>query len=51
MLWSLGGVAISGPLAGQRLTPVLHANHFWVAWAVFKPETVIRDRPESLSAG
>ena len=51
MLWSLGGVAISGPLAGQRLTPVLHANHFWFAWAVFKPETVIRDRPESLSAG
>ena len=40
-LWSLGGVAISGPLAGQRLTPVLHANHFWFAWAVFKPETVI----------
>ena len=43
-LWSLGGVAISGPLEGQRLTPVLHANHFWFAWAVFKPETVIRDQ-------
>ena len=40
--WKTSGEAIAGPLVGQRLTPVLHANHFWFAWAVFKPETVIR---------
>ncbi|HEY85741.1 MAG TPA: DUF3179 domain-containing protein, partial [Chloroflexi bacterium] len=28
-----------GELAGQKLTPVLHANHFWFAWAAFAPET------------
>lgn len=41
--WSLLGVAESGPLEGKRLEPVLHANHFWFAWAVFEPDTEIRD--------
>ena len=34
--------ALAGRGRVQRLTPVLNANHFWFAWAVFKPKTVIR---------
>jgi hypothetical protein len=37
--WDILGRATAGPLAGQRLHPLLSANHFWFAWAVFKPET------------
>ncbi len=40
-VWNIVGEAVSGPLSGTRLTPVVHANHFWFAWAAFKPETVI----------
>jgi len=39
--WTLLGEAVKGPLAGKRLTPVTHGNHFWFAWAAFKPETRI----------
>ena len=37
--WNVLGRAVDGPLAGQALTPIVHANHFWFAWAAFKPET------------
>ncbi len=40
-LWNLLGQAISGPLAGQSLTPIAHGNHFWFAWAAFAPEVEI----------
>ena len=40
-VWDILGRAIEGPLAGERLTPVLHGNHFWFAWAVFKPDTIV----------
>jgi hypothetical protein len=39
--WNVLGVATAGPLAGKRLTPVVHGNHFWFSWAVFKPKTRI----------
>ena len=39
--WNLLGQAIDGPLAGERLTPVVHGTHFWFAWAVFKPHTTV----------
>jgi hypothetical protein len=39
--WSLSGDAIRGPLLGRRLDPIPHGNHFWFAWAVFKPETKV----------
>lgn len=39
--WNVLGQALDGPLAGARLTPVVHGNHFWFAWAAFKPETRI----------
>ena len=37
--WDITGRATAGPLLGRRLAPVVHGNHFWFAWAVFKPET------------
>ena len=40
-VWNILGRAVEGPLAGERLTPVLHGNHFWFAWAVFKPDTIV----------
>ena len=49
--WNSSGEGVAGPLAGQRLIPILHANHFWFAWAVFKPETVIRDDIGDLMLG
>ena len=39
--WSLLGKAVGGPLEGERLEPVVHANNFWFSWAVFKPNTII----------
>ena len=39
--WNILGQATAGPLAGQRLTPVVHGAHFWFAWAAFRPETTI----------
>ena len=40
-VWNVLGHATAGPLAGARLEPVISANHFWFAWAVFQPETHI----------
>lgn len=37
--WNILGEAVSGPLRGQQLTPVVNINHFWFSWAAFKPET------------
>ena len=39
--WNVLGRAIDGELAGAQLELVAHANHFWFAWAVFKPDTRI----------
>lgn len=39
--WNILGTAIKGPLVGKRLDPIVHANHFWFAWAAFKPSTKI----------
>ncbi len=47
--WSLAGLAVDGELLGTQLEPVVHANHFWFAWAVFKPETEIRDSLDDLT--
>lgn len=40
--WNILGHAVDGPLTGADLEPVLHGNHFWFAWAAFKPDTLIR---------
>lgn len=39
--WNILGRATTGPLAGQRLSPIVHGDHFWFSWAAFKPETSI----------
>lgn len=37
--WTLLGEAVEGELARARLTPIVHDNTLWFAWAAFKPET------------
>ena len=39
--WNLLGEATSGELEGQTLSPIVHDNTLWFAWAAFKPETRI----------
>ena len=39
--WNLSGQATAGPVAGAQLTEIVHGNHFWFAWGVFRPETEI----------
>lgn len=40
-VWSILGSALEGELAGESLTPLAHGNHFWFAWAAFKPDTLL----------
>ncbi len=40
-VWNVLGRAISGEMEGAQLEPVVAANHFWFAWAVFQPDTHI----------
>ena len=40
-VWNILGQAVEGPLTGEKLTPIVHANHFWFAWGAFKPNTLI----------
>lgn len=37
--WNLLGQATAGRLAGRRLAPIVHGNHFWFSWASYKPQT------------
>ncbi len=39
--WNVMGLAVEGPLKGQRLKPVLHGSHFAFSWFAFKPNTSI----------
>jgi hypothetical protein len=43
--WNFFGAALSGSLAGQRLTPVQHVDAFWFAWAAFNPTTTLWTEP------
>ena len=38
-VWNLDGLAVSGPLAGERLRPIPTFTSFWFAWASFNPGT------------
>ena len=40
-MWSIIGESVAGELQVATLPPVIHANHFWFAWAAFKPDTRI----------
>ena len=37
--WNILGLATEGELAGTQLTPIVHDNTLWFAWAAFKPDT------------
>ncbi len=39
--WTLGGLAVSGPLVGRRLEALPHQDAFWFAWAAFQPDTAL----------
>ena len=39
--WNVLGQAMDGPLAGKSLVPIVHGDHFWFAWAAFKPDTIV----------
>ncbi len=39
--WDITGRAVSGPLAGRRLSPIPHGDYFAFAWFAFKPDTEI----------
>lgn len=39
--WNIFGTAISGELKGKKLKAIIHGSHFWFAWAVFRPKTLI----------
>ena len=40
-VWSLLGVGLDGPLAGEELEVVTHRNEFWFAWASFFPDAAV----------
>jgi hypothetical protein len=40
-IWDIFGRAVKGPLKGAQLEPMIHGDHFWFAWAAFKPDTVV----------
>jgi hypothetical protein len=39
--WSILGRVVDGPLTGSKLERLVHQDHFWFAWAAFKPDTLI----------
>jgi hypothetical protein len=39
--WNIVGEAVEGPLAGTTLEQLVSADHFWFAWAAFRPDTEI----------
>lgn len=39
--WTILGLAAAGPLKGRRLMPIVNGQHFWFAWAVFRPHTKV----------
>ena len=41
--WDIFGRAVTGALAGARLTPVVHGTHLWFAWAAFEPDTALAE--------
>ncbi len=39
--WNILGRAISGPLRGKQLDPIVHGDYFAFAWLAFRPDTEI----------
>jgi hypothetical protein len=49
--FDLLGRATAGPLRGRTLRPIPHGNHFWFAWAVFRPSTRVVAAPSQVNQG
>lgn len=43
--WTILGTATAGRLAGKRLVPMVHGNHFWFSWASYRPQTRVYRGP------
>ena len=39
--WAFTGTAVSGPLAGRQLTPILVHKDYWFNWKTYYPETLL----------
>lgn len=39
--WTILGEAVEGPLTGSHLERITAGEHFWFAWAAFRPDTVV----------
>lgn len=39
--WNFSGVAVSGPMAGRRLTPVYLLKDYWFDWKIYHPKTAV----------
>jgi Protein of unknown function (DUF3179) len=39
--WNILGLAMEGALKGKQLTPIVHGDFFWFAWAAFRPDSKI----------
>ncbi len=48
--WSRFGMATGGEFEGTELFPVIHGDHFWFAWASFKPDTKLVQSTADLNA-
>lgn len=42
--WDITGKAVSGPMQGEQLEPLIFGDYFAFAWLVFWPETEIFDK-------
>ncbi|MCL1598835.1 MAG: DUF3179 domain-containing protein [Actinomycetia bacterium] len=43
--WNVFGEAVSGPLSGTTLEPVVFVRTFWFSWAAFRPDTDLVEAP------
>lgn len=42
--WDITGMAVAGPLRGQRLTAIAHHDVFWFVWSAFMPNGTVYGR-------
>ena len=40
-IWNISGLAVAGPLEGERLEPLVGIDSFWFDWVAFHPDTRI----------
>ncbi len=44
--WNIRGQAVAGALQGEALEPLVAFDHFWFAWAAFRPDTHLYGQTE-----